>query len=106
MARNAQQTMGGSSASGSTTPAGAYQPQSSIKNPFSSINISRDPIAAAAAEWASKSSQSVANFEAPPSYNSSVGTNQNRQWDQTFVDNSRSSNVKNPVGNDPNNPFQ
>jgi len=102
MARNAQ-TMepgpgpGGSTMTGSTS---AYQPQAeSVKNPFSTVNISRDPVAAAAQQWAS---QAVSNFEPPPSYNSSVSNNQppRQQWDQTFV------NSKANSSGDPNNPFK
>jgi len=115
MARNAQQQSsiggvgGGSGSSGITGSTSAYQ-QEPVKNPFSTINISRDPIAAAAAEWAN---HSASKFEPPPSYNSALSNNQQpprQTWDQSFVnENSRpaaSSFGANPAPSDPNNPFR
>lgn len=106
MARNAQMT-------GGTTPTTPYQSQpplasESVKNPFSTINLSRDPVQAAAAQWAQ---QSASNFENPPSYNSSVSNSQPRQnWDQSFVNevtpNRTGSIGVKPPPNDPHNPFQ
>lgn len=103
MARNAA-TMGG------TTSTDSYQqPQSeTVKNPFSTINMSRDPIAAAAAQWASQSS--TPKFEPPPSYNSAAAAAPptRNNWDQSFVNNSsnQSSYGVNPAPSDPHNPFQ
>lgn len=115
MARNAQQSSmggggGGSGSTGLTGSTSAYQ-QEPVKNPFSTINISRDPIAAAAAEWAT---HSASKFEPPPSYNSALSNSQQpprQTWDQSFVNENSSrppatSYGINPTPSDPNNPFQ
>jgi hypothetical protein len=94
--------MGGSSLPPTSSAPSTAQP-SSFKNPFSTIDITQDPVRAAALQWAASSSRN----EAPPSYNSSMSSNtQPRQnWDQSFVNETSSKGV-NPAHHDPNNPFQ
>jgi len=64
----------------------------------------RDPVQAAAAQWASQSVPTTRpTFEPPPSYNSSVSNNQppQKNWDLSFVNESTPARPA-----DPNNPFQ